>query len=531
MAGTKESPRQRMVGMMYLVLTALLALQVSSTIIEKFIVLNDNMEQTVALHTGYNADKLADIKSSVEKRGNKPNEVKLARRSGQLHKQTQALIGYMETLKKELIEQAGGRDDEGKLKAANEETAVEVYMLGSDLQKGKAYELKARLNDYVVQLNTNFKKSYGLMAPDGKDHSLYKNNPEHRNKDFAQLNFGQTPLAAALAVISEIETKVLTTEHTVLTETAESLGATDFKFDRLMPMVRASSRFVPAGTPYQAEVFLTATSSSLHPEMNVGNQSLPIGSDGIGQYKFVASGGNYDAQGMLKKTWTASIKMKKPDGADTLLQVKEEYVVVKPVIEFNSIAMESLYKNCGNKMAIKVPALGAYYHPDFTTEGGVLKKVDGQGTVTIQPQASNVKVKVLNQGQLIGEKKFKVKLIPKPEVEIRVNNQLVDPIVGISKGVIRTISVKIIPNVEFASTQPEDAYYEVVEWNVCVARNRKVVTSQNPPRTVFSLGQMAASLNTNDDILVEVKKVRRRNYLGQWEEVNLPNRPLNIPIF
>jgi len=531
MAGMKESPRQRMIGMMYLVLTALLALQVSSTIIEKFTVLNDNMEQTVTLNTSYNTGKLLGIKSSIEKRGNKASEVILAQQSDKLHQQTKELITYMEVLKNDLIREAGGRDEEGKLKGANEETAVEVYMIGSDLQKGKAYELKSRLNDYVKSVNKAFDKSYGLMAPDAKDHSLYKKSAEHKNKDFAQLNFGQTPLAAALAVISEIETKIVATENTILTETALRVGLEDYKFDILMPMVRANSQFVSAGTPYQAEVFLAATSSSLKPLMNVGSQTLSVSDRGIGNYKFVASGGNYDAQGMLKKTWTASIKMKKPDGSDTLLQVQEEYTVVKPVIEFNSIAMESLYKNCGNKMAIKVPALGVYYHPEFATEGGVLKKVDGQGTVTIQPQASNVKVRVINQGQLIGEKKFKVKLIPKPEVEIRVNNQLVDPVVGVSKGVIRTITVKIIPNAEFAATQPEDAYYEIVEWKVCVARNRKVIGNQNPPRTVFSLGQMAASLNTNDDILVEVKKVRRRNYLGQWEEVNMSNRPFTIPIF
>ncbi|MDF2456318.1 MAG: protein involved in gliding motility GldM [Cytophagaceae bacterium] len=531
MAGTKESPRQRMVGMMYLVLTALLALQVSSTIIEKFIALNENMEQTVAINASINADKLEGIKKSVVKRGNKSDEIILATQSSKLHKETVDLIAYMESLKRNLIEKAGGRDEEGKLKSANEETAIEVYMLGSDLQKGKAYELKARLNDYVKSINHDFKTSYGPMAMDGKDDKLYKNDAEHKNKDFAQLNFGQTPLAAALAVISEIETKVVAMENTVLTATTEKLGIKDFKVDKLIPMVRANSRFVPAGTPYQAEVFLAATSTGLNPQMNVGGQSLTVDQNGIGNYKFVASGGAYDPQGMLKKTWTASIKMKKPDGTDTLVQVSEDYTVVKPVIEFNSIAMESLYKNCGNKMAIKVPALGAYYHPDFATEGGILKKVDGQGTVTIQPQAPNVKVKVMNQGQLIGEKKFKVKLIPKPEVEIRVNNQLINPITGISKDVIRTISIKIIPDPEFAASQPEDAYYEVVEWNVCVARNRKVVGNQNPTKTVFNLGQMVALLNTNDNILVEVKKVRRRNYLGQWEDVNVSSRPFTFPVF
>jgi hypothetical protein len=46
MAGGKETPRQRMIGMMYLVLTALLALQVSNQILQKFVLLNDGMERT-----------------------------------------------------------------------------------------------------------------------------------------------------------------------------------------------------------------------------------------------------------------------------------------------------------------------------------------------------------------------------------------------------------------------------------------------------------------------------------------------------
>lgn len=529
MAGTKESPRQRMVGMMYLVLTALLALQVSSTIIEKFIALNDNMEQTVALNNGYNADKLGGIKKSVLQRGNKASEVKLAEQSSKLHKETTELIVYMESLKKDLIEKAGGRDEEGKLKSANEETAVEVFMLGSDLQKGKAYELKARLNDYVKSINKEFNKSYGLMAPDAKDHSLYKNSADHKNKDFAQLNFGQTPLAAALAVISEIETKVVATENTILTETAALVGLEDFKFDKLIPMVRANSHFVPAGTPYQAEVFLAATSSSLKPQMHAGGQALTVDGNGIGNYKFVASGGNYDAQGMLNKTWTASIKMKKPDGTDTILQVKEDYTVVKPVIECKSVAMESLYRNCANRMSVKVPALGAYYHPEFIAEGAIVKKVDGQGTVTIQPNAATVNLKVMSQGQLIGDKKFKVKLIPPPKIEVRVNNKSFNPLPGPNAADVRTVSVKVIADETFKTEQPEDCYYEISEWKLTLGRGKSSNFSQvlhNPSFSVTS----NTGLRPNDKILVEVTKVRRKNYLGQWEEVNMGNIPVIIPL-
>ena len=42
MGGGNESPRQKMVGMMYLVLTALLALNVSKSILEAFVAIEEN---------------------------------------------------------------------------------------------------------------------------------------------------------------------------------------------------------------------------------------------------------------------------------------------------------------------------------------------------------------------------------------------------------------------------------------------------------------------------------------------------------
>ena len=48
MSGTKETPRQKMIGMMYLVLTALLALNVSADILDAFAIVNDGLEKTNA---------------------------------------------------------------------------------------------------------------------------------------------------------------------------------------------------------------------------------------------------------------------------------------------------------------------------------------------------------------------------------------------------------------------------------------------------------------------------------------------------
>jgi hypothetical protein len=43
MASANETPRQKMIGMMYLVLTALLALNVNSAILQKFKLIDDSL--------------------------------------------------------------------------------------------------------------------------------------------------------------------------------------------------------------------------------------------------------------------------------------------------------------------------------------------------------------------------------------------------------------------------------------------------------------------------------------------------------
>ena len=75
MAGAKETPRQRMIGMMYLVLTALLALQVSNQILQKFVLINDGMERTSRNYISKNESSVANIRGAVEEQGNNPKDV------------------------------------------------------------------------------------------------------------------------------------------------------------------------------------------------------------------------------------------------------------------------------------------------------------------------------------------------------------------------------------------------------------------------------------------------------------------------
>jgi gliding motility-associated protein GldM len=533
MATGKETPRQRMIGMMYLVLTALLALQVSSAIIEKFYALNESIETSVSNGTKYNSDRLAIINQAVKDRGNLPEEIKTAQLAQELRKQTDAIISYMNKLKTEMIVQTGGYDEDGNLKGAKEETEVEVYMLGTNKTNGKAYQLQNKLNEYVAYINKTSGMSFPKLALDAKDDPIYQNNADQKNKDFAQVNFSQTPLVAAMAVVSDLQSKVANMESSLMNQYLAKLGKDDFMVNKMVPIVRAKSKYVPAGTKYEAEVMMAASSTSLIPTMSVGNQPLVVSDEGVGAYNFLAGGGAYSADGLVKKMWSAQIKMKKPNGQDTVYTVNEEYFVVKPVIQMQSAAMTGLYFNCGNKVDILVPALGAEYNPEFKPTGATIKSTGTKGRVYIIPNAPVAKIAVYNRGQFIGEETFKVKAIPKPTIEVRVNGQLVNARNGIKPNELRNISIKAIPDADFAASQPDDAIYKVVEWEIDFGRGKMQVGGMpmmKPTEQIQSMSGKGANLRDKDMIFVTPKKVMRKNYLGVWEEVKVASTPYLIPI-
>ncbi|WMJ74150.1 gliding motility protein GldM [Cytophagaceae bacterium ABcell3] len=530
MAGIKETPRQKLIGMMYLVLMALLALQVSSAILYKFQYLNDNLDSFKNEQLERNSLRLSEIREAVTQRGKRPEEVELAQTAQEVLENTREVLGFTSSLKKDLVEMTGGYDEEGNLKGASNETDVEVHMIGPN-KNGKGYELKERVNSYIQYINEKTDGDFPPLALDGAQDPLLKNNPEQRNKDFSQLNFGQTPLVAAMAVITELESRVASVESSVLTGIYDQIGLNDFKFDKLSPMVRSSTMYVPAGQKYEADLFMTATSSSLKPDMFIDDNTVPVDENGIGKVSFTASGDNFNDNGIQKKVWTGKVKMKTPAGEDTVYTISEEYYVTKPVLDIKSGVVKSLYKNCGNKLNIQVPALGNTYNPSFSVTGGSVIKGNRKGEITIVPNAATVKLRVSSDGYDLGGEDYKVKMVPLPRVEILVNGKAVNPANGIQVGNFRNLAVKVIPDPSFEEALPDDAKYYISEGSVIHSRSRRPQSTVPLQSGTANLTAIANNAQANDMLVVEVKEIKRINFRNEVETVKMPAKTEVIPIY
>lgn len=539
MAGGKETPRQKLIGLMYLVLLALLALQVSSAIMEKFKFLDESLQFSNDAMDEDNIILEKTIEKAVVDNGNKPSDKLVLEKANEVTKEAHAIKVYIEGIRQEIITKTGGLEEDGSWKGAKEETAVEVFMIGSEgSKKGKGYELQKKINGFCDYLNSlkltegegpSAKvKLFKNIAMDAKEDSRITSK-EQKGKDFAELNFGQTPMCASMAVMSVIEAEVLKYETDALNLLATKLGATDIKFDQVFAMYRADSRVVAAGTKYNAELFLAASSSALKPKISVDGKPLEMSKEGRGLLEFTATGGSYDKDGLVKKSWNGVIAFKNR-GQDTTFVVKGEYVVAQPVIQIQSGAVSALYMNCGNQLVVNVPALGSIYNPSFAASGADVQTGSKKGEVLVIPNSKSVTLKVSSGGNYIGSQDFQVKGIPKPEIQYISNGRPVDLKNGFKGAAPKSLQVKAIPLPEFAASNPKDARYKVTQWTAYLLRGSRLIKEKTLTSEVADLNDLSLQSKPGDRITVEIKQVLRSNFYDKTEEVRLSQTITTIPI-
>src|SRR5690606_36812980 len=146
MAGGKETPRQKMIGMMYLVLTALLALNVSSAVLEKFAIINETMLEFKAETDKNNAVTLQQIVAEAGKSQN-ARVVRAKENAQKVRELTQTTLANIAKLKLEMMKLS--KTDHINEALINDHSSKVAAMMVTT-PTGKNFE--ALLEDYVKQL-------------------------------------------------------------------------------------------------------------------------------------------------------------------------------------------------------------------------------------------------------------------------------------------------------------------------------------------------------------------------------------------
>lgn len=448
MAGGKLSPRQKMINMMYLVLTALLALNVSKEVLNSFFEVNLGIVKTTEGIDKKNSETYLGFENATNQEKVK-NYKNLA---NQVKPVSLSLVEDIQEMKYSLVKKADGKvflgqhkDEEGEeiegnsfevdfpeLSTADRKKKI-AYLGAKDNRHasgeifnpenkanlpreegiGKATSLKNKIEEFRQVLLTILKtaEDSSWIAAGSADNLINEINEnleiedgkvygEKGNKvSWEYYNFYDMPAVGALTLLSKWQADVKNMEAEVISFLAKNIDAFSLKFSSAMATTIPSSNFVLVGDEFKSKIFLTAFDETSNPEILIGDyDSLP---DGTFQFKgdpevvpVVNGQGQYTVKGSRvgPQTYKGLIKILQDDG-DQYYPFEGEYIVAEKSWAVSPTQMNVLYAN-DIENPIKVSVAG--YQPEdikvsISSSDGSLQTVNRKkGEYIVKPKQGKV---------------------------------------------------------------------------------------------------------------------------------------------
>ena len=409
MAGAKLSPRQKMINMMYLVLTALLALNVSREVMDAFYEVMVSQEASIETvekqnESIYNAFEAAYASNPVKTKDwiEKANEVKV---------RSQALYKQIEDYKRGVIEAAGGPDDESDdpnkpAKMDDLESSPNYFLI-----QGNGATLKASLAEYREFMKVSAGPENPLLTSSIENtFDLSDHKHDGSTISWEQHKFEHFPLISVLTFLTKMQSDVRTTEANVIDYLQRNINAKDIKVTGVKPIVIAKSTYVTQGDNYEAQVLLAAFDETQDPTFIINGEEVPkediIG--GVANISFPTS-----RTGTQK--WNGEIRL--ITNGETVPYIIEEqsYNVAPPNVVIAATKMNVLYRGVDNPLEISVPG----YDPENIKVSNAEIKKDGKGNYTADVskyRGGEIDVKVSvkdgDSWKSMGSKKYRIKSLP-----------------------------------------------------------------------------------------------------------------------
>ena len=494
MSGAKETPRQKMIGMMYLVYTALLAMNVSKDILDAFDTVNAGVQTTNITLSNQINQKYTAFEDQATK---DPKAVPFLEKAQALRTEANDFINYMEALKWDLvkrIELEKASSDEEAIKTAlesgllkNSNTTVNgrkmydintshvksrdnynkptAYMMGDPEGNGKAFELSEKIRrfrrevvkamgvDHIHEIGLITDSIYGpkqfVMEQTGVGESALKRLPgegeyyaakvdyaptamDAIQKGWEYRNFHHTVLVADVTLLNKIISEAQTAELNAVSQLMTNIHAADYKFDEIGAKVFAESGYLLSGQTYKAQAMVTAWQNT--------QTKAYVKLDGGAEREYVSDGQgviNLDFNcGVGQHRYTGYIKMPDPKTGEMKdFPFENSFVVAPPAVSVSATKMNVVYRGINNPIAVGGGVGGEI---SASASSGTLTRT-GNGTYNLLPgSADEVTISVSSGGSSLGSMKFRVKDLPKPTALIRnvVNGQVTKSALLSAGGVI-----------------------------------------------------------------------------------------------
>ena len=464
MAAAKETPRQKMIGMMYLVLTALLALNVSADILDAFAIVNDGLENTNASVE----NKIEDYYNIFEQQYNR--EPEKARvywdKANEIRVKTDEIINFIEKeIKVPLVLETENISEKDLLNSKDSKKSLirnidkidpknrrvfyefELKNIGAKdkydaatnfmINNGHATILKNKIQEYrEFVVNTvedaglsNYNKYVALLTDvDHNGNKIIYTDNDGQELSWENKNFEHIILTAEIAILNKIVGEIQTTEYDAITALYKQIGSSDFKFESVQARVIQKSDFIIKGQNYEAEIFIAAADTSkafdVKYYMGVDDYNKAKGEP----VKLNSKEGkvmlSFPTTTVGFHKYAGRIEIPRPDGTTAYYDFNEKFQVVAPSATVAPTKMMVMYEELQNPISVSAPGITS---DDIIikVDGGTFTKDknDGDYFVEVNKGAKLVKVRVSakdDNGRIVdlGTQEFRVKKVPDPVVKI-----------------------------------------------------------------------------------------------------------------
>jgi gliding motility-associated protein GldM len=467
MAHKKETPRQKMIGMMYLVLTALLALNVSKDILDAFVIVDESLSVTTENFTKKNQLIYDDFQKAFISNEKKVGPWKS--KADSVRKEANELYSLINSLKIRVVKETDN-DSIAVLKQKlspdlikakdNKDVCAEIMMV-----KGEGKKLKDKIIAFREHLLSMVDKKEKMVI-DALNKNLDTDPPKPKVKDAGETHswesehFEHLPLIAVTTIMSKLQSDVRNAEAEITSYLYGRIESGSFKFNKLEAIAIPSSNYVLSGTDYKAKIFLAAYDSTQQPTITVDGSAIQV-KDGYGIYSVRGSGAG-------TKKYRAKIELKATDAPTITREVNQEYQVATASAVISPTKMNVFYYGVDNPVDISVAGIPANKINARMSAGNISK--NGNSYI-VRPSSGSVGSKVTvtvtadldGKSSTMGSMVFRVKQIPDPVAKIGGKK-------GGSIGKNELVAQQVVL-ADLGETFDFDVKFNVTEFTISVKKN------------------------------------------------------------
>jgi len=405
-----------MINLMYLVFIGMLALNVSTEVLDGFELVEESLLRSAKSATQRNDKVFEDLRDY-----NIANEEKTREWYGkgeQVKARSDSLYNYMQDLKTRIVIKADGKDgDPEHLKRPDNLNAAFEVMF--ERGKNDGAKLKSQIDsyrEYIATLVTN-PSIKNIIESNLSTEPTPK--AKQNKQTWEESMFMRMPLAAAITLLTKLQNDVRYAEGAVLNDLLKNVDLTDYRVNKVSPFVIPQSQTVMRGGFYQADIGLLAQDSTQLPRIFVNGKFLPDEANG----RFVvsaASSGTFPVTGY--------IEMPQGDGSFMRHDFSTQYFVQEPSATIAPVWMNVLYANIPQEVDIGVSGVPSQNISASITNGSISFK--GNNLWTVKPQNAgteaviSVSAKMADgRTQEMGKRSFRVRNLPDPKPFLTVQGR------------------------------------------------------------------------------------------------------------